>query len=184
MLKSESIILGIDPGTRFMGYALLQVRDKEMKVLEMDIWNFTSEENHYVRLKMIFEEIKKIIMSYQPDALAIEAPFYGKNIQSMLKLGRSQGVVIATALSTGLSITEYAPKKIKQSITGNGNASKEQVWKMLQQILHINEKPLHFDATDALSVALCHVYQQSSLCLKEHHKSYKNWKDYLNQHTN
>jgi crossover junction endodeoxyribonuclease RuvC len=176
-MKAE-IILGIDPGTQLMGFALIRVQNKEPQVLLMDVLKLTKEKDIYARLDMIHSKVCELIKLYQPAAFAIEAPFFGKNVQSMLKLGRAQGVAIAAAMQARLEVTEYSPKKIKQSITGNGNADKEQVWKMLQTILQIEEKPRYFDATDALAVALCHHYQTSSP-LGKAVKGVKGWEDFI-----
>ena len=160
-MKYDTVILGIDPGTQLMGYALLAVSKGKVTILAMDVLKLTKEKDIYARLEMIHSRIAELIREYKPTCFAIEAPFFGKNVQSMLKLGRAQGVAIAAAMQAKLPVTEYAPKKVKQSITGNGNADKDQVWKMLQTILQITEKPKYYDATDALSVALCHHYQTS-----------------------
>jgi len=151
--------MGIDPGTQLMGYALLGISKGKPSVLAMDVLKLTKEKDIYARLEMIHTRISELIKTYQPGYFAIEAPFFGKNVQSMLKLGRAQGVAIAAAMQARVPVTEYAPRKVKQSITGNGNSDKDQVWKMLQTILQLKEKPVHYDATDALSVALCHHYQ-------------------------
>ncbi|HUR11711.1 MAG TPA: crossover junction endodeoxyribonuclease RuvC, partial [Flavitalea sp.] len=130
MQKPAKIILGIDPGTLFMGYSLLRIDGQQMQMLEMNILRLSSRKDNYQRLQMIHETICGLIRQFNPDCFAIEAPFFGKNVQSMLKLGRAQGVAIAAAIGAGLEVFEYSPKKVKQSITGNGNADKEQVWKM------------------------------------------------------
>ncbi|MFY9464664.1 MAG: crossover junction endodeoxyribonuclease RuvC [Sediminibacterium sp.] len=161
-MKYDAVILGIDPGTQLMGYALLGISKGKPSVLAMDVLKLTKEKDIYARLEMIHTQISTLIKTYKPSSFAIEAPFFGKNVQSMLKLGRAQGVAIAAAMQARVPVTEYAPRKVKQSITGNGNADKDQVWKMLQTILKISEKPAHYDATDALSVALCHHYQLSA----------------------
>lgn len=160
MEAKERIILGIDPGTSIMGYGILHANGSKLVVLQYGVIHLDKLEDHYLRLKKIFDRICQLIDEYAPDEVAIEAPFYGKNVQSMLKLGRAQGVAMAAALSRQIPITEYAPKKIKQSVTGNGNASKEQVANMLVAQLGIKEVPEILDATDALSVALCHYFQQ------------------------
>lgn len=182
---TESIILGIDPGTQVMGYALLKYKPQnpQLQVLWMDVLKMHASQDNYERLFHIHNKVNEIISLYKPDCLAIEAPFFGKNVQSMLKLGRAQGVAIATAMSRGLTTTEYSPKKVKQSVTGKGNADKEQVWLMLQRILQIADKPEYFDATDALAVALCHYYQISKP-VQSGQTAYKNWNDFLkhNQH--
>jgi len=175
LLPSEKIILGIDPGTNIMGYALLVVKGSKMQVLQFDVINLKSISNHAVKLKRIFDRTQELISEFLPDEMAIEAPFYGTNVQSMLKLGRAQGVAIAAALSRDIPYVEYAPKKIKQSITGNGNASKEQVSQMLSQILKLKEMPKLFDASDALAVALCHHYQRGN----NGQAGTKSWKNFL-----
>jgi len=154
----EKIILGIDPGTTVMGFGLIKVTGKEMEVIVLDELLLSKYDNHYMRLKKIFEKTIQIIDNYKPDEISIEAPFFGKNVQSMLKLGRAQGVAMAAGLSREIPIVEYAPKKIKMAITGNGNASKEQVAKMLQSILKLKELPIRLDATDGLAAAVCHFY--------------------------
>lgn len=177
-MQPTNIILGIDPGTQLMGYALLKTDGKQPQVLLMETLKLTSYEDIYERLEKIHSKVSEVVRLYKPNSFAIEAPFFGKNVQSMLKLGRAQGVAIAAAMQAGLSITEYSPKKIKQSITGNGNADKEQVWMMLKQVLKIEEKPQYFDATDALAVALCHHYQSTSV-LGNISKGFKGWDDFI-----
>ena len=162
MQKKPTIILGIDPGTIIMGYGLVEVRGTKISLLEMGVLQPGKVKDTYKKLQLIFNTVSGLITRYQPDHFAIEAPFFGKNVQSMLKLGRAQGVAIAAAMRHGLEVTEYSPKKVKQSITGNGNAGKEQVMKMLQHILSFTEDPKHYDATDALAVAVCHHFQQNS----------------------
>jgi crossover junction endodeoxyribonuclease RuvC len=152
-------ILGVDPGTNILGYAILEVNGKQLKVLSFGVFNLDAFGDHHEKLKEIFLQLQEIIETYLPKALAIEAPFYGKNVQSMLKLGRAQGVSMAAAMTMGLTIAEYAPKKVKQAVTGNGNASKEQVAAMLESILKIKITSKHLDATDALGVAICHYNQ-------------------------
>ena len=161
MQKKPIVILGIDPGTIIMGYGLVKVNGSKISLLEMGVLQPGKIKDSYKKLQLIFNTVSGLITKYQPDAFAIEAPFFGKNVQSMLKLGRAQGVAIAAAMRHGLEVTEYSPKKVKQSITGNGNAGKEQVMKMLQHLLSFTEDPKHFDATDALAVAVCHHFQQS-----------------------
>ena len=157
--KNSKIILGIDPGTLMMGWGLISVEGNQTKFLEMDVLHVPASMDTYKRLERIYFTVQQVIQKFRPDEFAIEAPFFGKNVQSMLKLGRAQGVAIAAAMESGIPVSEYAPRKIKQSITGNGNAGKEQVWKMLQQILAIRTDIDCFDASDALAVALCHHYQ-------------------------
>jgi crossover junction endodeoxyribonuclease RuvC len=161
--KPFKIILGIDPGTLMMGYGIIEVYDTTLHLKEMNVLKLPGKKDNHERLQMIHQKILCLIEEHRPSEFAIEAPFFGKNVQSMLKLGRAQGVAIAAAMSANLTVTEYSPKKVKQSITGNGNADKEQVWKMLQRILLIDEKPKHYDATDALAVAICHHFQSNSL---------------------
>jgi crossover junction endodeoxyribonuclease RuvC len=156
--KSE-IILGIDPGTIVMGYGIVRIQQNKPELLEMGVLKLSKYKDANHRLQLIYNKITELHNAFAPTQFAIEAPFFGKNVQSMLKLGRAQGVAIASAMQHGLSACEYSPKKIKQSITGNGNASKEQVWKMLQQILLFEDRPEFLDSTDAVAVALCHFYQ-------------------------
>jgi len=160
--KTSKIILGIDPGTLVMGYGLIRISGKKITLLEMGVLKLSGKKNNYERLQKIHFKVRELVEKNKADEFAIEAPFFGKNVQSMLKLGRAQGVAIAAAMNTNIPVTEYSPKKVKQSITGNGSADKEQVWKMLQRILQINEKPKHYDATDALAVAVCHHFQNNS----------------------
>ena len=178
MQQPSNIILGIDPGSTIMGYALIKVTNGQPQVLLMDVLKLASYKDIYERLEKIHTKVCELIRLYHPSTFAIEAPFFGKNVQSMLKLGRAQGVAIAAAMQAGILVTEYSPKKVKQSITGNGNADKDQVWKMLQRILSIDEQPKYFDATDALAVALCHHYQTSSV-LGTAVKGLKGWDDFI-----
>ncbi|MFT3936749.1 MAG: crossover junction endodeoxyribonuclease RuvC [Chitinophagaceae bacterium] len=179
MHTASKIILGIDPGTVVMGYGLIAINGNTVKVLEMDVLKLGGQKDVYERLEIIHKTVSKIILSYKPQLFAIEAPFFGKNVQSMLKLGRAQGVAIAAAMQSGIPVTEYSPKKIKQSITGNGNADKQQVWKMLQQILQLaNDDIKYFDASDALAVALCHHYQTSN-GIKLSSSKLKGWEDFI-----
>lgn len=156
---TEKIILGIDPGTSVMGYGLILVKGKQIKLLQYGVIHLKKYVGHELKLKKIFERVTSLLEDFHPDEMALEAPFYGKNVQSMLKLGRAQGVAMSAALAREIPITEYAPKKVKQSVTGNGNASKEQVAAMLQTLLHFKELPKMLDATDALAVAVCHHFQ-------------------------
>ena len=158
------IILGIDPGTQILGYALLK-GGAQPSLMEMDVLKLTKEKDIYARLQLIHAKIIELIEKHHPTEFAIEAPFFGKNIQSMLKLGRAQGVAIAAAMHYHLPVSEYAPKKVKQAITGNGNADKEMIWKMLERVLDIKKQPKYYDATDALAVALCHHQQSRGLML-------------------
>ena len=177
-VKETNIILGVDPGTQVLGYALLKVTGKETQVLLMDVLKLTKYKDIYERLEKIHTKMAELIHLYKPTTFAIEAPFFGKNVQSMLKLGRAQGVAIAAAMQGGLLVTEYSPKKVKQSVTGNGNADKDQVWKMLQRVLNIEEKPQYYDATDALAVAMCHHFQTSSALFGKG-KPMKGWDEFI-----
>lgn len=163
-----------------MGFGLIAIKNKEMALLEMGVLKLSSKLDAYERLEKIFHRVSELIVTHHPDCFAIEAPFFGKNVQSMLKLGRAQGVAIAAAMQAGLLVSEYSPKKVKQSITGNGNASKEQVLKMLQRMLHFTDEPKYFDATDALSVAVCHHFQDNPL-LQSQGKKIKDWKDFISK---
>lgn len=170
----EKIILGLDPGTTVMGYGLILIKGGKVRLLQYGVIHLNRYAGYELKLKKIFERVLSLVDEYHPDEVALEAPFYGKNVQSMLKLGRAQGVAMSAALYREVPITEYAPKKIKQSVTGNGNASKEQVAKMLMTLLSIQELPRLLDATDALAVALCHHYQKTSL-----HKKSDSWESYV-----
>ncbi len=176
MQKNPKIILGIDPGTLIMGYGLISVEHHQMQLVEMNSLHVPAKLNAYQRLELIYLTVRELIHTFRPNEFAIEAPFFGKNVQSMLKLGRAQGVAIAAAMQSGIPVTEYAPRKIKQSITGNGNAGKEQVWKMLQQILHIRQEIDHLDASDALAVAICHHFQVSRPASNE--KKLNGWAEF------
>jgi crossover junction endodeoxyribonuclease RuvC len=178
--KTSKIILGIDPGTVIMGFGLISVVNKEIQLQEMGVLKLSATLDAYEKLEKIHHRVAELITLYQPDCFAIEAPFFGKNVQSMLKLGRAQGVAIAAAMQAGLTVNEYSPKKVKMSITGNGNASKEQVLKMLQRMLNFVDEPQYFDATDALSVAVCHHFQDNPL-LKSSTKKVKDWSDFVNK---
>ena len=176
LIMSEKIILGIDPGTTIMGFGILKVKDRKMNLVQMNELNLTKYKDHYLKLKLVFERTISLIEEYSPDEIAIEAPFFGKNVQSMLKLGRAQGVAMAAGLSREIPITEYSPKKIKKSITGNGNASKEQVAKMLQNLLAIKNLPKNLDATDGLAAAVCHFYNSNSAL---DGKKYSGWSSFV-----
>jgi crossover junction endodeoxyribonuclease RuvC len=152
----EKIILGVDPGTRILGYGIISVKGSQLSILQYGVLKLEKYANHEIKLKKIFDRLVQIIGEYLPDEMAIEAPFYGVNVQSMLKLGRAQGVAMAAALSRDLSIVEYLPKKVKQSVTGNGNATKDQVAYMLEKLFNQTLEKKHLDATDALAVAVCH----------------------------
>ena len=177
MQKHPKIILGVDPGTLLMGYGIIEINSNVIFMREMSVLKLSGKKDNYTRLQLIHKKIEELIDKHQPHQFAIEAPFFGKNVQSMLKLGRAQGVAIAAAISAGLPVTEYSPKKVKQSITGNGNADKEQVWKMLQRMLSLKEIPQYYDATDALAVAVCHHFQDKP-ALRSNGKL-KSWKDFI-----
>lgn len=162
-LPTERIILGIDPGTTVMGFGVLLEEGPDVRLLDAGAIRFPAHDDHTLKLRAIFLQTTAIIEKHRPDELAIEAQFFGKNVQSMLKLGRAQGVAIAAALQRELVITEYAPKRVKLSITGNGNATKEQVAAMLLSILRIKELPSSTDATDAVAVAVCHHFSRNSI---------------------
>ncbi|MEO6489628.1 MAG: crossover junction endodeoxyribonuclease RuvC [Ferruginibacter sp.] len=180
MQKASKIILGIDPGTIIMGYGIIEIKGPEMHLLEMNVLKLSAKNDAYEKLEKIHDTICKLITVYKPHNFAIEAPFFGRNVQSMLKLGRAQGVAIAAAIQSGLTVHEYSPKKIKQSITGNGNADKAQVMKMLQQLLSFEEHPVYMDASDALAVAVCHHFQQHTLLQSRPNGAIaKGWKDFL-----
>jgi crossover junction endodeoxyribonuclease RuvC len=172
----QKVILGIDPGTNVVGYGVIGIVEQNIELIDLGHWTIKSSQPHFQKLRQISEEISLVISHYKPHEMAIEAPFFGKNVQSMLKLGRAQGVAIATAMLKGLEIFEYSPKSVKQSVTGNGNASKEQVAAMLSHILKIpviNEK---LDATDALGVAICHHFQFKT---PKQGKTYNSWNSFL-----
>jgi crossover junction endodeoxyribonuclease RuvC len=175
----DKIILGIDPGTSVTGYGLIHLKGKQMSLLNFGIIHLEKLANHPDKLKRIFDRVDGIIREYKPDEMAIEAPFFGKNVQSMLKLGRAQGVAIAAALSHNLPFEEYSPRRIKQAITGNGNASKEQVATMLQKLLNFDDAPKYLDATDGLAAAVCHHFSKG---VGEHNKSKSNnWEAFVKQ---
>jgi crossover junction endodeoxyribonuclease RuvC len=161
--KPSKIILGIDPGTVIMGYSVIRISNNIIEVLEIDVLKLPVKKDNYHRLQLIHQQVTKLVRQYKPGHLAIEAPFFGKNVQSMLKLGRAQGVAIAAAMNEHVPVSEYSPKRVKQSITGNGNADKEQIWKMLLNLVAIPDKPKFFDATDALAVAICHHFSDGAL---------------------
>ncbi|MBO7382025.1 MAG: crossover junction endodeoxyribonuclease RuvC [Muribaculaceae bacterium] len=176
--KYERVIIGIDPGTNVMGYGILGINGKRAEMVAMGVLELSKMESHYMRLRRIFDRVTSLITQYLPDEMAIEAPFYGKNVQSMLKLGRAQGVAMAAALERDVPISEYEPRKIKMAITGNGAASKEQVQEMLRRILEIDRDAMlpQLDATDALAAALCHFYESSRPTAE---KGAKSWKEYI-----
>jgi crossover junction endodeoxyribonuclease RuvC len=177
-MQKSTIILGIDPGTTIMGFGLIRIENNTMELLHMNELILKKYEDHFLKLHYIFKRTIELIDNYHPDEIAIEAPFFGKNVQSMLKLGRAQGTAIAAGLSREIAITEYSPKKIKMAITGNGNASKEQVAKMLQQQLKIKKLPKNLDATDGLAAAVCHFYNRGKSAQQ---KAYTGWSAFVNQ---
>lgn len=180
MEKEEKILLGIDPGTNIMGYGVLRIADRKAEMVTMGVIDLRKFGDPYLKLGHIFERVTGIIDSFLPDEMAIEAPFFGKNVQSMLKLGRAQGVAIAAAIHHGVPIHEYAPMKIKMALTGNGNASKEQVAGMLQRMLKLRQEDMSqfMDATDALAAAYCHYLQMGRPVSDAH---YHGWKDFINK---
>lgn len=177
-MSKERIILGIDPGTTVMGYGVILVNGNNAKMVTMGVLELHKYSDHYLKLKRIFERTIQLIDTYNPDELAIEAPFYGKNVQSMLKLGRAQGVAMSAALSRSIPIFEYAPLRIKQAITGRGNASKEQVALLLKHLLNIDELPKYLDATDGLAAAYCHFLQNRRIASKG---GVKSWKEFISK---
>jgi len=179
-MAEEKIILGIDPGTSIMGFGLIKVIGKSMQFMQLNELDLKKYDDHYLKLKLIFERTIELIDTHHPDEIAIEAPFFGKNVQSMLKLGRAQGVAMAAGLSRQIPITEYSPKKIKMAITGNGNASKEQVAKMLQNLLTLKTLPKNLDATDGLAAAVCHFYNEGKVGGE---KSYSGWASFVKQNS-
>jgi crossover junction endodeoxyribonuclease RuvC len=178
MTKPERIILGVDPGTQIMGYGVIQILGKQASLVHLDIIKFKSKDDHFLRLKQIFDQTLDVIDRYHPDEMALEAPFFGKNVQSMLKLGRAQGVVMAAGLSRNIPVVEYSPRRVKQAVTGNGNASKEQVAGMLHSIYGTFESKA-LDASDALAVATCHFYQINSPLQATN--NYSGWAAFLKQ---
>ena len=178
MHTKTKIILGIDPGTLMMGFGLIEVNGDNIVLLVMDVLKLSSKKDAYEHLQTIHYKVCELVKIYCPHQLAIEAPFFGKNVQSMLKLGRAQGVAIAAAMQAGVPVTEYSPRKIKQSITGNGNADKLQVMKMLQRIVSFTNDPKHLDATDALAVAVCHHFQDKTP-MNSSAKKINGWKSFV-----
>ena len=175
-MAKEQIILGIDPGTTIMGFGLIKVENKKMSFFLLWVLDLKKYDDHYLKLKLIFERTIELIDTHHPDEIAIEAPFFGKNVQSMLKLGRAQGVAMAAGLSREVPVTEYSPKKIKMAITGNGNASKEQVAKMLQSLLGFKELPKNLDSTDGLAAAVCHFYNSNNKTIES---KYSGWESFV-----
>ncbi len=178
MVKSERIILGIDPGTSIMGFGVIGSAGKEPVYHDMGVLDLRKVSDQYLKLKRIFDTTIELIDKYNPDELAIEAPFYGKNVQSMLKLGRAQGVAISAALTRDIPVFEYAPRKIKLAVTGAGQAAKEQVASMLEKMFMIKDMPKNLDATDGLAVAVCHFYEKSPGQKKS---GVKNWEDFISK---
>lgn len=172
----EKIILGLDPGTNVMGYGIIMVRTPAISILQLGVIQLGKYGNHELKLKKIFDRVLDLLDEFHPDEVALEAPFHGKNVQSMLKLGRAQGVAMSAALFREVPIVEYAPRKIKQSVTGNGNASKEQVAKMLMSLFSISEVPKLLDATDALAVAVCHHFQKGESKVRA-----KSWESFVKE---
>lgn len=184
MSQPGKIILGVDPGTVVMGYAILRTQGARMDMLLMDTVRMRAGSDMFDRLLTVHQTLAKIIEKHRPTQLAIEAPFFGKNVQSMLKLGRAQGVAIAAALERGLEVAEYSPRRIKQAITGNGNASKDQVWQMLRHILKVTEDIRLLDASDALAVALCHHFENRSPAAAASgpkRRSKQGWEEFVRQ---
>ena len=179
-MAKDQIILGIDPGTTVMGYGIIRVKDNKAEMLAMGVLELKKYADHYQKLQQIFARTLSLVDEFHPDCLAIEAPFFGKNVQSMLKLGRAQGAAIAAALYRDLPVSEYAPLKIKMAITGNGRAAKEQVADMLRRYLRISQEDMlpQLDATDGLAAAYCHFLQSGKPSIDS---EYKSWKDYINQ---
>ncbi len=177
--QKEKVILGIDPGTNILGYSILIGNKNTLKITSCGVLKLKSTDSHFKRLHQIFSQISALIELHRPSDMAIEAPFYGKNIQSMLKLGRAQGAAILAGVENNLTIEEYSPRRIKQSITGNGNASKERVARMIESMYTLPKATVHLDETDAIAVAVCHYFEGKS-GLKGNGKTFKDWGDYLN----
>lgn len=174
----ERIILGIDPGTAILGYGVIKQTGQQLTLVSLGVVKMGHLEDHALKLQRIFKKTSALVEEYNPDYVALESPFYGKNIQVMLKLGRAQGVAMAAALNYDIPIAEYSPRRIKQSVTGNGNASKEQVAAMLKTILKFNETPEFLDATDGLAVAVCHAFQQNNAVES---KGYSGWAAFVKE---
>jgi crossover junction endodeoxyribonuclease RuvC len=178
---TEKIILGVDPGTRIMGYGIISVKGSQLSIIQYGVLRLEKLGSHELKLKRIFERITQLIVEYLPDEMAIEAPFYGENVQSMLKLGRAQGVAMAAALAKDINIVEYLPKKVKQSVTGNGNASKEQVAYMLEKLFNQTLEKKTLDATDALAVAVCHFMHAKTKALTGNNSKKSGWSAFLSE---
>ncbi len=176
-VNSSKIILGIDPGTNILGFGLIKLNHKKINLIELDVLILNKIKDHDVRLKNIFDKTSYLIDTFNVDEVAIEAPFFGKNVQSMLKLGRAQGVAIIASIKKNKKVFEYAPKKIKLAVTGSGKSSKNQVSSMLINMLDIKEKPSYFDATDGLAVAVCHALQNN--VISKNSVKNKNWSDFI-----
>ncbi len=178
-MEPGKIILGVDPGTTIMGYGIIAARARKPEVLTLGVIELHKLEDHYKKIQRIFERTLWLIDEFHPEEMAIEAPFYGKNVQSMLKLGRAQGAAISAALYRSLPVFEYAPRRIKQAITGEGSASKEQVAGVLHKYLQLKEIPRNLDATDGLAAAVCHYFQLASPAAANAGGSSKNWEDFI-----
>ena len=176
-MADSRIILGVDPGTTIMGFGIIKVEGRKLSCMQLNELKLSQYESHYLRLGHIYARTSELIKTYKPDEMALEAPFFGKNVQSMLKLGRAQGVAIAAGIAHDLAIYEYSPRKIKMAITGKGNASKEQVAKMLQQLVGLKSLPKKLDATDGLAAALCHFFNPA----QQTEKSYSGWSSFVKQ---
>lgn len=180
LMNKDRVILGVDPGTTIMGYGIISTKGKNINLLSMGVVKLSKYDSHYRRLAIIFEKVSILIDQYHPAELAIEAPFFGKNVQSMLKLGRAQGMAIAAAMQKDIPVFEYAPKKIKMAVTGNGNASKEQVAGMLSHLVPYDRNPSYMDATDGLAAAICH-FLQSGQNIKKNSNHNKDWGSFLKE---
>ena len=177
-LPDNTVIMGIDPGTNIMGFGIIKIYRNKMELIDLIEYKLPSKDDHSVKLSKIFKKTSELIKSHGPNLIAIEAPFFGKNVQSMLKLGRAQGVSIAAALNFDIPISEYSPKKIKMAITGNGNSSKEQVAKMLKSMFKIEELPKNLDSTDGLAAAVCHFFNFDN---DKEKKKYSSWSSFINK---
>lgn len=182
-LIPEKIILGVDPGTQIAGYGVIAVQKGVMRLLQYGVVQLSKYTTYQLKLQKLHETMIRLIEQHKPDEMAIEDPFFGKNVQSMLKLGRAQGVVMAAALSRNIPIVEYAPRRVKQSVTGNGNASKEQVYQMVSHLLKADIDPQYFDATDALGIAICHHFHENAMPLVSSKKTKKGaWGAFVSEH--
>ncbi|WP_040005793.1 crossover junction endodeoxyribonuclease RuvC [Fibrisoma limi] len=182
---AEKIILGVDPGTQVAGYGIIAVQAGVMRMMQYGVVQLSKYSTYQLKLQKLHDTILRLIDEYKPDEMAIEDPFFGKNVQAMLKLGRAQGVVMAAALSRNIPIVEYAPRRVKQSVTGNGNASKDQVSHMVGHLLKADLNPAFFDATDALAIAVCHHFHENAIPLVSSKKSKKGaWSAFVNENPN